>query len=131
VPIVVELLLRLMARRGIRPAEVTASRHGQTSAKPRSGRSQAKSAKPIVHPNTRAKSKQAAVLALLIKKLGLTLQSRQCGGRAHLSRDPRRRGRQGFDKRSAAGGLIVQQFVQAMHCGGALRRDGRASWLGG
>jgi hypothetical protein len=125
VPIVVELLLRLMARRGIRPAEVTASRHGQTSAKPRSGRSQAKSAKPIVHPNTRAKSKQAAVLALLIKKLGLTLQSRQCGGRAHLSRDPRRRGRQ------AAGGLIVQQIVQAMHCGGALRRDGRASWLGG
>jgi putative SOS response-associated peptidase YedK len=46
VPIVVELLLRLMARRGIRPAEVTASRHGQTSAKRRSGRSQAKSAKP-------------------------------------------------------------------------------------
>jgi hypothetical protein len=33
VPIVVELLLRLMVRRGIRPAEVTASRHGQTSAK--------------------------------------------------------------------------------------------------
>jgi hypothetical protein len=47
VPIVVELLLRLMVRRGIRPAEVTASRHGRTSAKPRSGRSQAKSAKPI------------------------------------------------------------------------------------
>jgi hypothetical protein len=39
VPIVVELLLRLMVRRGIRPAEVTASRHGRTSAKPRSGRS--------------------------------------------------------------------------------------------
>ena len=36
VPIVVELLLRLMVRRGIRPAEVTASRHGRTSAKPRS-----------------------------------------------------------------------------------------------
>jgi hypothetical protein len=33
VPIVVELLLRLMVRRGIRPAEVTASCHGQTSAK--------------------------------------------------------------------------------------------------
>jgi hypothetical protein len=31
VPIVVELLLRLMVGRGIRPAEVTASRHGQTS----------------------------------------------------------------------------------------------------
>jgi predicted transcriptional regulator len=39
VPIVVELLLRLMVRRGIRPTEVTASRHGRTSAKPRSGRS--------------------------------------------------------------------------------------------
>jgi hypothetical protein len=50
---------RLMVRRGIRPAEVTASRHGQTSAKPRSGRSQAKPVKPIVHHNTRARSKQA------------------------------------------------------------------------
>src|SRR5580692_10412829 len=50
VPIVVELLLRLMVRRGIRPTEVTASRHGRTSAKPRSGRSQAKSTKRIVHP---------------------------------------------------------------------------------
>src|ERR1700693_126140 len=60
VPIVVELLLllRLMVRRGIRPAEVTASCHSQTSAKPRSGRSQAKPAKPIVHHNTRARSKQ-------------------------------------------------------------------------
>jgi hypothetical protein len=48
VPIVVELLLRLMVRRGIRPAEM---RHGQTSAKPRSGRSQAKSGNPIVHHN--------------------------------------------------------------------------------
>jgi hypothetical protein len=34
--IVVELLLRLMVPRGIRPAEVTASCHSQTSAKPRS-----------------------------------------------------------------------------------------------
>jgi hypothetical protein len=64
VPIVVELLLRLMVRRGIRPAEVTASCHGQTSAKPRSGHGRA-TAKPIVHHNTRARSKQAAVLALL------------------------------------------------------------------
>src|SRR3984893_16947012 len=47
VPIVVELLLRLMVWRGIRAAEVTASRHGQTSAKPRSGRLQAKTAKPL------------------------------------------------------------------------------------
>src|SRR6202008_4434547 len=43
VPIVVELLLRLMVRRGIRPVEVTASRLGQTSAKPQSGRSHADS----------------------------------------------------------------------------------------
>ena len=43
VPIVVELLLRLMVRRGIRAAEVT-------SAKPRSGRSPAKSAKPDCPP---------------------------------------------------------------------------------
>ena len=73
VPIVVELLLRLMVRSGIRPAEVTASRHGQTSAKLRSGRSQAKSAKPMVHPNTRAKSRQAAVLALLSRPHGATI----------------------------------------------------------
>ena len=72
VPIVVELLLRLMVRRGIRPAEVTASRLGQTSAKPQSGRSQAKPAKPIVH-NTRARSKQAAVLALLSRPRGATI----------------------------------------------------------
>src|SRR5580704_2504020 len=73
VPIVVELLLRLMVRRGIRPTEVTASRHGRTSAKPRSGRSQAKSTKRIVHPNTRAKSKQDAVLALLSRPRGATI----------------------------------------------------------
>src|SRR5580693_8584628 len=73
VPIVVELLLRLMVRRGIGPTEVTASRHGRTSAKPRSGRSQAKSAKRIVHPNTRAKSKQDAVLALLSRPRGATI----------------------------------------------------------
>src|ERR1700674_2423083 len=73
VPIVVELLLRLMVRRGIRPAEVTASRHGQTSAKPRSGRLQAKPAKPIVHHNTRARSKQAAVLALLSRPRGASI----------------------------------------------------------
>jgi Protein of unknown function (DUF3489) len=73
VPIVVELLLRLMVRRGIRPAEVTTSRHGQTIIKPRSGRSQAKPAKPIVHHNTRARSKQAAVLALLIRPRGATI----------------------------------------------------------
>jgi hypothetical protein len=53
VPIVVELLLGVMVRRVIR-TEVTVSGPGQTSAKPRSGRSQAKSAKPIVHPNPRS-----------------------------------------------------------------------------
>jgi hypothetical protein len=65
VPIVVELLLRLMVRRGIRPAEVTASLHGQTSAKPRSGRSQAKPAKPIVHHNTRARTRRPMVAGLM------------------------------------------------------------------
>jgi hypothetical protein len=136
VPIVVELLLRLMVRRGIRPAEVTTSRRGQTSAKPRSGRSQAKPAKPIVHHNTRARSKQAAVLALLspaawrdycghdagdrlagpfgarLPGRGGTQEARadtairQDGGRARLSRDPHRRGHQ------AAGGLtMLQRFV--------------------
>jgi hypothetical protein len=87
VPIVVELLLRLMVRRGIRPAE-TASRHGRTSAKPRSGRSQAKSAKPIVHRNTGAKSKQAAVLALLSRPRGATIAAmmQATGWQAHSVR---------------------------------------------
>ena len=88
VPIVVELLLRLMVRRGIRPAEVTASRHGQTSAKPRSGRSQAKPAKPIAHHNTRARSKQAAVLALLSRPRGATIAAmmQATGWQAHTVR---------------------------------------------
>ena len=87
VPIVVELLLRLMVRRGIRPAEVTASRLGQTSAKPQSGRSQAKPAKPIVH-NTRARSKQAAVLALLSRPRGATIAAmmQATGWQAHTVR---------------------------------------------
>jgi hypothetical protein len=39
VPIVVELLLRLMVRRGIRPTEVTASRHvGQAQSRGRADR---------------------------------------------------------------------------------------------
>jgi hypothetical protein len=88
VPIVVELLLRLMVRRGIRAAEVTALRHGQTSAKPRSGRSQAKSAKPIVHHNTRTNSKQAAVLALLSRPRGATIavMMQATGWQAHSVR---------------------------------------------
>src|SRR5580704_2860671 len=95
VPIVVELLLRLMVRRGIRPTEVTASRHGRTSAKPRSGRSQAKSTKRIVHPNTRAKSQAgrgagSAEPAAWRDHCGHDAGDRQDGGRARLSRDPHR-----------------------------------------
>jgi hypothetical protein len=56
VPIVVELLLRLMVWRGIRPSGGDRVASCQTSAKPRSGRLQAKPAKPIVHDNTRARS---------------------------------------------------------------------------
>jgi hypothetical protein len=72
----------------IRPAEVTASCHGQTSAKPRSGRSQAKPAKPIVHHNTRARSKQAAVLALLSRPRGATIAAmmQATGWQAHSVR---------------------------------------------
>jgi hypothetical protein len=38
VPIVVELLLRLMVQRGIRTAEVTTSRHGRTRSRGRADR---------------------------------------------------------------------------------------------
>jgi Protein of unknown function (DUF3489) len=81
VPIVIELLLHLMVRRGIRAAEVT-------SAKPRSGRSPAKSAKPIVHYNTRTNSKQAAVLALLSRPRGATIavMMQATGWQAHSVR---------------------------------------------
>ena len=53
-----------------------AKRKAQRSSKPRSGtkiRSKAKRAKPIVHHNTRAKSKQATVLALLSRPQGATI----------------------------------------------------------
>ena len=53
-----------------------AKRKAQTSAKPRSGtktRSKVKRAKPIVRHNTRAKSKQAAVVALLNRPRGATI----------------------------------------------------------
>ena len=53
-----------------------AKRKAQRSAKPRSAtktRSKVKRAKPIVHHNSRAKSKQAAVVALLNRPQGVTI----------------------------------------------------------
>jgi hypothetical protein len=86
-----------MVRRYPERSRDMAKRKAQTSAKPRSGtktRSKVKRAKPIVRHNSRAKSKQAAVVALLNrpqgatigaagvvrKKLGLTLQSEKMDG---------------------------------------------------
>jgi hypothetical protein len=51
-------------------------RKAQTSAKPRSAtktRSKVKRARPTVHHNSRAKSKQAAVVALLNRPQGVTI----------------------------------------------------------
>jgi hypothetical protein len=53
-----------------------AKRKAQTSAKPRSAtktRSKVKRARPTVHHNSRAKSKQAAVVALLNRPQGVTI----------------------------------------------------------
>ena len=53
-----------------------AKRKAQTSTKPRSAtktRSKVKRAKPVVHHNARAKSKQAAVVALLNRPQGATI----------------------------------------------------------
>ena len=53
-----------------------AKRKAQTSTQPRSAtkcRSKAKRAKAVVHQATRAKSKQAAVLALLSRPQGVTI----------------------------------------------------------
>ena len=53
-----------------------AKRKAQTSAKPRSAtktRSKVKRARPTVHHNSRAKSKQAAVVALLNRPQGATI----------------------------------------------------------
>jgi hypothetical protein len=52
---------------------LVASSAGVGSAKPRSGRLQAKLTKPIVHHNTRTRSKQAAVLALLSRPRGASI----------------------------------------------------------
>jgi hypothetical protein len=65
-----------MVRRDPERSHDMAKRKAQTSAKPRSAtktRSKVKRAKPIVHHNTRAKSKQAAVVALLNRPQGATI----------------------------------------------------------
>jgi hypothetical protein len=92
-----------MVRRDPERSHDMAKRKAQTSAKPRSAtkiRAKVKRAKPIVHHTTGAKSKQAAVVALLNrpatgwqshsvrgflagvvrKKLGLTLRSDKTDG---------------------------------------------------
>src|SRR5580693_7424118 len=123
VPIVVELLLRLMVRRGIRPTEVTASRHGRTSAKPavgpiageidkadcppqytcqvQAGRG-AGSAEPAAwrgHCGHDAGDRLAVPFGVRFPGRGGTQEARadaairQDGGRARLSRDPHRRDR--------------------------------------
>jgi hypothetical protein len=64
-----------MVRRDPERSHDMAKRKAQRSAKPRSGtktRSKVKRAKPI-HHNTRARSKQAAVVALLNRPQGATL----------------------------------------------------------
>jgi hypothetical protein len=65
-----------MVRRDPERSHDMAKRKAQTSAKPRSAtktRSKVKRAKPIVHHNTRAKSKQDAVLGLLNRPQGATI----------------------------------------------------------
>jgi hypothetical protein len=68
-----------------------AKRKAQTRAKPRSGtkiRSKVKRAKPIREHNTRAKSKQAAVVALLNRPQGATIAAmiEATGWQAHSVR---------------------------------------------
>jgi Protein of unknown function (DUF3489) len=65
-----------MVRRDPERSQDMAKRKAQRSAKPRSAtktRSKVKRAKPIVHHNARAKSKQAAVVALLNRPQGATI----------------------------------------------------------
>jgi hypothetical protein len=69
-------------------------------AKPRSGRSQAKPAKPIVHHNTRARSKQAAVLALLSRPRGAIIAAMMHAG---LPRDNQGENRATIRMRKAPG----------------------------
>jgi hypothetical protein len=65
-----------MVRRDLERSHDMAQRKAQRSAKPRSAtktRSKVKGAKPIVHHSTRAKSDQAAVVALLNRPQGATI----------------------------------------------------------
>jgi hypothetical protein len=65
-----------MVRRDPERSHDMTKRKAQRSAKPRSAtktRSKVKRARPTVHHNTRAKSKQAAVVALLNRPQGATI----------------------------------------------------------
>jgi hypothetical protein len=64
----------------------------------RSGRSQAKPAKPIAHHNTRARSKQAAVLAQLSRPRGATIAAmmQATGWQAHTVYPPSSRNKRRF-----------------------------------
>jgi hypothetical protein len=65
-----------MVRRDPERSHDMAKRKAQTSAKSRSAtktRSEVKRARPTVHHNSRAKSKQAAVVALLNRPQGVTI----------------------------------------------------------
>jgi hypothetical protein len=66
-----------MVRRHLREEQDMARRKAQTSTKPRAGtktRSKVRRAKPTT-PNTRAKSKQDAVLTLLSRPQGATIEA--------------------------------------------------------
>jgi hypothetical protein len=85
-----------------------AKRKAQRSAKPRSGtktRSKGKRAKPIVHHNTRAKSKQAAVVTLLEPAAGRHRCGHHRGDRLAGPFGARLSGRRGAQEARADTGL--------------------------